>query len=61
VDEQEEIYWHGRMVGIDLNPEGIGWPVASRDGNLIAMGFFKDNCLFGIEEQEKMSSGKPGQ
>lgn len=43
--EEPLVEWSGRMVGIDVNPEGIACTIASRDGNLIATRFFGDNRL----------------
>lgn len=43
--EEPLIEWSGRMAGIDVNPEGIACTIVSRDGNLIATRFYRDNRL----------------
>ncbi|MDG6996860.1 MAG: hypothetical protein JRN52_13145 [Nitrososphaerota archaeon] len=50
---EPEISWHGRLVGIDLNPEGIACTVVSRDGNLIATRFFRDNRLISASKNKR--------
>ena len=53
VDEPKEVYWHGRIAGIDLNPEGIGCTIVSKDGNLVATRFFKDNRLISASKNKR--------
>jgi len=37
--------WNGGVGGVDVNPEGIACTTVSRDGNLLATRFFRDDRL----------------
>ena len=44
--------WNGNFAGFDINPEGIACTI-SKDGNLIATRFFKDNRLISASANKR--------
>ncbi len=51
--DEPTVEWTGRVAGIDINPEGIACTIASRDGNLIATRFFRDNRLIAASKNKR--------
>jgi IS605 OrfB family transposase len=43
--DEHPVEWRGKLAGIDVNPEGIACTIISKDGNLIATRFFRDDNL----------------
>jgi hypothetical protein len=51
--KQELVRWSGKIGGVDINPEGIACTIVSRDGNLVATRFFKDNRLISASKNKR--------
>lgn len=52
--DERNVGWNGgRVAGIDINPEGIACTVVSKDGNLIATRFFRDNRLISASKSNR--------
>lgn len=51
--EEGPFFWTERVAGLDMNPEGIACTIASKDGNLIATRFFKDNRLISSSSNKR--------
>jgi IS605 OrfB family transposase len=53
LQENASFKWNGKLLGIDINPEGIACTIVSKDGNLIATRFFKDNRLISASTNKR--------